>query len=652
MKISIKYISTAILCLWIGTSVQATNPEVRECRLSVNGIGDFALHSISARMLGTAFVSNPKHPDLFMLGDKYYGNECFRYSYVDRGEDGVPVFERGERVELPDGALSKICIRQRGKHIYLFWCSGKELKYAEYDLKKAAFFEKGALSLPEMEWTPKNITVELPDDGSLRMNASCTITSSAKAPGNWRSADYFPYDGTGVWRGRFGADAFFSCSYPGFSDGEASAPLLISATNKEIFGSSNGIDVVRYPNCEGIITGSSYGGLYFLNRKADGTCEPKRHVADKKFNALRHPTIWPTPVVYPNGRGEYVDLLATGEGGVFYYRFTGEFTPDGRPVYDDPVTLKEKNPALYAGSLVTPTLVDWDGDGKLDIVCGNSAGHILFFSNIGSNRNPSFSSGTYLKAGGEIIHIQPGYGEDIQGPGESRWGYVGANVFDWNNDGKLDILTNDSRGKHTVFKQGAHGLETGRPIYLNDLELHGMWRCRPGVGTMAGKYVYFTLDDEDEIHRYFREDDYNLTDGGKMNLTDGSHIKANWLEAGGKGRLRFEVVDWDGDGVKDLLLATNMHHMIPDTVRGIPWSHPKSLRGATLLFLRNSGTEADPVFEFPKQLKYKGELVRFGHHGCGASTGMVGKITNGLPNIVVGDERGSLYLLEREYLTW
>ena len=415
---------------------------------------------------------------------------------------------------------------------------------------------------------------------------------------------------------------------------------------------ANGIDVIRYPGQDGIITGSSYGGLYFLKRKADGTCEPKRHIVDETFNALRHPTIWPTPVVYPNEQGEYVDLLATGEGGAFYYRFTGKFASDGRPVYDDPVTLKEKNPALYAGSLVTPTLVDWDGDGKLDIVCGNSAGHILFFRNAGTNRNPSFRSGTYLKAGNEIIHIQPGYGEDIQGPGESRWGYVGANVFDWNNDGKPDILTNDSRGKHTVFMQGANGLKAGKSIYLNDLELHGMWRCRPGVGTMAGKYVYFTLDDQDEIHRYFREDDYNLTDGGKMKLTDGSSVKANWLEAGGKGRLRFEIVDWDGDGIKDLLLATNMHHMIPDTIRGIPWSRPKPLRGATLLFLRNAGIEADPVFEFPKQLKYKGELVRFGHHGCGASTGMIGKITDGLPNVVVGDERGSIYLLEREHLSW
>ena len=94
MKIPIRFLLTTLLGLWTGASVQAANPEVLECRLHVTGTGDFALHSISARILGTAFLDDPKHPDLFMLGDKYYKNECFRYSCVDRGKDGVPVFER------------------------------------------------------------------------------------------------------------------------------------------------------------------------------------------------------------------------------------------------------------------------------------------------------------------------------------------------------------------------------------------------------------------------------------------------------------------------------------------------------------------------------------------------------------------------------
>ena len=116
--------------------------------------------------------------------------------------------------------------------------------------------------------------------------------------------------------------------------------------------------------------------------------------------------------------------------------------------------------------------------------------------------------------------------------------------------------------------------------------------------------------------------------------------------------MRFEITDWDGDGVKDILLATNMHHSIPNAVDGIPWNRSQELKGATLLFLKNVGSEKKPIFEYPKQIKYKDVYVRFGHHGCGASAGMLGPISNNLPNVVVGDEKGTLYLLTRKHLTW
>ena len=37
---------------------------------------------------------------------------------------------------------------------------------------------------------------------------------------------------------------------------------------------------------------------------------------------------------------------------------------------------------LKCGALATPVGVDWDGDGDIDILCGNSAGYILFFENL------------------------------------------------------------------------------------------------------------------------------------------------------------------------------------------------------------------------------------------------------------------------------
>jgi hypothetical protein len=277
----------------------------------------------------------------------------------------------------------------------------------------------------------------------------------------------------------------------------------------------------------------------------------------------------------------------------------------------------------------------------------------LFFKNIGSNVNPNFISGVPIKAGGEIIHIQPDYGEDIQGPGESRWGYVGSNVFDWNADGNWDLIMNDSRSRHTIFMGTPRmQLSSGKPVYLDDLALRGTWRCRPSIGVLDGQYVYITLDNEDEIHLYYKIDDYNIKEGKKLCLTDGNTISVNHLKAGGTGRLRFEIVDWDGDGIKDLILGTNRHHTIPNPETGIPWTNSVEEKGSTILFLRNAGTEKEPLFEYPKQMKYKGEFIKLGQHACSGTTGYLGQTSNNLPNLVVGDERGRLYLLDRKSLTW
>lgn len=76
MKIPIRFLLTTLLGLWTGASVQAATPKCWS-RLHVTGIGDFALHSISARILGTAFLDDPKHPDLFMLGDQILQERMF-----------------------------------------------------------------------------------------------------------------------------------------------------------------------------------------------------------------------------------------------------------------------------------------------------------------------------------------------------------------------------------------------------------------------------------------------------------------------------------------------------------------------------------------------------------------------------------------------
>ena len=644
-----KLFISLIFCLSLGLVSRAGSSNCDDATLRIKGVGDFADMALHSSFLGLATIDGRQQPDLFVIQDSYYPG-CRRYEFV-KYEDAVPVFEMKEDVALPKGVKPGARIECHDGKVWLFWRVKNVLKYAEYKPKEASFVETGRLPLPESKYGYGAFDLEFRADGGIDVYfTAVTVHMLNKRPA-WRTAEYRPYDATGVWTGGYQYNMLYTFSYDALEGGVPSG-LTALTSERELMHGVKAVQVMTTDEGRGVVATTTNGGFHYF--PLDGNYPAKGlRLTDAKGNAMRNPVIGPDLLFYPSKEGKYMDVITFGEGGAFHMRATGRRAANGGFIFDDPVPLKEKNPVVYGGTLITPTVVDWDGDGVLDVVCGSSAGYVLFFRNAGTDRNIKLLPGEYVKAGGRKIFIQPGYGEDVQGIGEARWGYVGANVYDWNGDGYLDILTKESRGKHCVFIGTADGLEPEHPIYFEDLPLHGTWRCRPGVGVLAGKTVYVTLDDDDEFHLYFREDDYNLTDGGKMRLTDGRNIKANWLEAGGKGRVRFEVTDWDNDGVKDLLLATNKHNMIPaDDPGGLPWSHPKELKGSTILFMRNAGTEAEPVYEFPKQLKYKGNIIRLGHHGCGASVGMVGHVTDGLPNIIAGDERGHLYLFERKNLTW
>ncbi|MFV1969272.1 MAG: FG-GAP repeat domain-containing protein [Pirellulaceae bacterium] len=283
------------------------------------------------------------------------------------------------------------------------------------------------------------------------------------------------------------------------------------------------------------------------------------HMVDTSNVAIRHPAIHPDPIAYPDPKTGFSNIIAGGESALYFYRFMGHFTSDGKPVYETPVPVLETDADLYAGTLPVPNVVDWDGDGDLDIVSGNSEGFILFFENIGSNGWPRYRPGERIKGGGHVIHVQPGYRLDIQGPGEARWGYVCPTVADWNGDGLLDIVMSDSTARHTVFIREGRAkhqvLGAGRPLYLDGLELQGTWRVKPGVREFGGRRAYVCLDGDDDFHLYWQEDAYHVTDGGKLTLDDSSVIRANFLHAGGTGRLKICVADWDRDGEPDLIVG-------------------------------------------------------------------------------------------------
>ena len=73
----------------------------------------------------------------------------------------------------------------------------------------------------------------------------------------------------------------------------------------------------------------------------------------------------------------------------------------------------------------SPFVVDWDGDGKKDLLSGSERANVTFYRNVGSSEQPKLAKGVNL---------------GLKGPDFDKGYRCRIDVTDWNNDGKLDIL--------------------------------------------------------------------------------------------------------------------------------------------------------------------------------------------------------------------
>ena len=81
------------------------------------------------------------------------------------------------------------------------------------------------------------------------------------------------------------------------------------------------------------------------------------------------------------------------------------------PVFDPPVYVQANgvNINVGYGGNASPFVVDWDGDGKQDLLLGQfDMGRVRFYTNIGTNYNPTFGDFVYLQASGSYISVSYG----------------------------------------------------------------------------------------------------------------------------------------------------------------------------------------------------------------------------------------------------
>lgn len=312
------------------------------------------------------------------------------------------------------------------------------------------------------------------------------------------------------------------------------------------------------------------------------------------------------------------------------------------------VKLQQIDPFVKSGALSRPVAVDWNADGLLDIVSGNSAGSVEWFENVGTKENPAFADRGNLRAGGQVIRRIAGPNGSVQGPAEEKWGYSNPWVADWDGDGKLDLIVNDIWGAVLWYRNigaprqpelaAAQNIEVewkGNPpkpdwVWWEPAgkQLVTQWRTTPrpvdwnGDGLMdlvmlnhQGYLSLFRRVRIDGVLRLLPPERIFLDPGGRfLNLSAG--------RAGRSGRRKVDLVDWDGDGDLDL---------ISDSDDGPIW-------------YENLGSMRKPVMQL------RGPILKVRIAGHNPTPNAADWNGDGRLDLLVGAEDGFFYFFERSYI--
>ena len=289
------------------------------------------------------------------------------------------------------------------------------------------------------------------------------------------------------------------------------------------------------------------------------------------------------PIAFDWDRDGDLDLVVGDEDGrVALVENTGSWNDNGTPRFLPPRYFQQQAELLKCGALATPVGFDWDGDGDTDIVSGNTAGYIEFFENLSGPgvASPKWAAPVRLQAGEETFRVMAGPNGSIQGPCEAKWGYTTLSVADWDQDGLPDIVFNSIWGRVQWLKnigtRTEPKLAAAAPVEVawegtppkpdwtwwtpEDNELVTQWRTTPLVHDFTGDGLpdLAVLDTQGYLALFER----TKRDGKLVLLPprrafvdeQGQPLRLNDRTAGGSGRRKLCVVDWNGDGKFDLLL--------------------------------------------------------------------------------------------------
>ncbi len=134
----------------------------------------------------------------------------------------------------------------------------------------------------------------------------------------------------------------------------------------------------------------------------------------------------------------------------FVYLLRNEATTD-KPQYAQPRRLLAGGKTLDVYGMPSPNFADFDGDGDLDLLCGEFLDGFTYFQNLGSRTAPKLAKGRRLQQEGQSLAM------DLQ--------MIVPVAIDWDGDGDTDLVVGDEDGRVALVEHTGK-LKEGVPQFL------------------------------------------------------------------------------------------------------------------------------------------------------------------------------------------